>query len=206
MSSILKKYNVICNEGASSQIFESLFDGNPFTQIDYSSPSDYVRRYWAEYENSGERNASINGNIFELIIATLFIRENLLPLYLQAKVAFVPNVLYDALLYSPEFGPISLSMKTSLRERYKQADLEAIALKYVHRRAKSFLLTIDERNSRNVNFKIKNGDVIGLDQSIDCKSSQLDELISELRQHELSEAGSVEIIQSSLKITSDIYS
>ena len=96
-------------------------------------PSEYVRYCWNNYENSGvERNNSLNGTIFELIIATLFVKEGILPLHLQAQVAFVPNVNFDAVLYTHENGPIGLSLKTSLRERYKQADLEAVALKYVH--------------------------------------------------------------------------
>ena len=91
-------------------------------------PSEYVRYCWNNYENSGvERNNSLNGTIFELIIATLFVKEGILPLHLQAQVAFVPNVNFDAVLYTHETGPIGLSLKTSLRERYKQADLEAVA-------------------------------------------------------------------------------
>lgn len=199
---ILKSYNVVRNEGIASNIFESLFEDIPFTQISYSSPSEYVKMYWDKYISSPNRNVSLNGNIFELIMATLFIRENILPLYLQAKVAFVPNVEYDAILYCKEFGPIALSMKTSLRERYKQADLEAIALKYVHRRAKSFLLTLVDHESEIVNCKIKSGDVIGLNKSINCSSFQLDELIEDFKQINFEQAGNVPIIESNLIITS----
>lgn len=199
--SLLKSLNVVRKEGVASKLFENLFDDVPFTQIAYSSPSEYVKTYWDKYMATPNHNVSINGNMFELIIATLFIRENILPLYLQAKVAFVPNVEYDAILYCREFGPISLSMKTSLRERYKQADLEAIALKYVHRRAKSFLLTLEEHESEIVNQKIKSGDVIGLNKSINCKTSQLDELISQLKNIKFERAGTVSIIESNLIIT-----
>lgn len=200
--SLLKDYNVVRNEGVASNIFEGLFDDIPFTDIPYSTPSEYVRTYWEKYLVSPNRSASVNGNMFELIMATLFIRENILPLYLQAKVAFVPNVEYDAILYCREFGSIGLSLKTSLRERYKQADLEAIALKYVHRRAKSFLLTLDKRESEMVNRKIKSGDVIGLNKSVYCASSELDELFSNLKEMEFEQAGVVPIIESNLIVTS----
>ena len=92
--------------------------------------------------------------IFEYILATLFVREGILPLYLSAKVAFVPNVIYDLMLFTSERGPICLSAKTSLRERYKQADLESIALKYVHRKALSFLLTLEENEAKSVKKKL----------------------------------------------------
>ena len=130
-------------------------------------PSEYVKFCWKKYETSGvSRTNSLNGTIFELIIATLFVKEGLVPLHLQAQVAFVPNVNFDAILYTNETGPIGLSLKTSLRERYKQADLEAIALKYVHRKAENYLLTMDATEAGMVSNKIKNGDVLGLNQAI----------------------------------------
>ena len=93
-------------------------------------PSEYVKFCWKKYETSGvSRTNSLNGTIFELIIATLFVKEGLVPLHLQAQVAFVPNVNFDAILYTNETGPIGLSLKTSLRERYKQADLFSLPYK-----------------------------------------------------------------------------
>ena len=43
------------------------------------------------------------------------------------------------------------------RERYKQADLEAIALKYVHRKALSYLVTLEANEAKSVKAKIKSG-------------------------------------------------
>ena len=41
-------------------------------------PSEYVKFCWEKYENSGvSRTNSLNGTIFELIIATLFVKEGL---------------------------------------------------------------------------------------------------------------------------------
>lgn len=81
---------------------------------------------------------------------------------MNAKVAFVPNVIYDLMFYTSERGPICWSVKTSLRERYKQADLEAIALKYVHRKALSYLITLEENEAKSVKAKIKSGALLGL--------------------------------------------
>jgi hypothetical protein len=101
-------------------VFEQLFPS--FLEVKYDKPSEYIRIYWEEYQKHPEKNNNLNGKIFEYILATLFVREDILPLYLSAKVAFVPNVIYDLMLYTAERGPICLSAKTSLRERYKQAD------------------------------------------------------------------------------------
>ncbi|MCQ2308429.1 MAG: hypothetical protein MJZ78_00395 [Bacteroidales bacterium] len=193
---ILKDLNIIVGKTTKAgSMFENLFSGQTFKDIEYSKPSDYVNKYWKEY-TSKRIDGGLNGQIFEIIISTLLYRENLLPFYIQAKVAFVPNVYFDIILYSLECGPISLSLKTSLRERYKQADLEAIALKYVHRKAKSYLLTMEEREGKSVKDKIKTGDVIGIDDVVICSLSDIDDLISKLHSIKLSLAGSVDIIES----------
>lgn len=165
-------------------------------------PSEYVKFCWKQYESSGiERNNALNGTIFEIIIATLFVKENIVPLHLQAQVAFVPNVNFDAILYTNETGPIGLSLKTSLRERYKQADLEAIALKYVHRKAENYLLTMDINEANSVSDKIKNGDVLGLNQAILATSEEFDDFIEKLKKRTFISPGSIEIIKASSTIT-----
>jgi hypothetical protein len=124
-------------------------------------------------------------------------------LYLSAKVAFVPNVIYDLMFYSAERGPICISAKTSLREQYKQADLEAIALKYVHRKALSYLVTLEENEARSVKAKIKSGDVIGLDNVVVATSPEFNDLIKELKAYQFSEPPTVKVIESNQVITAD---
>ena len=168
-------------------------------------PSEYVRYCWNNYENSGvERNNSLNGTIFELILATLFVKEGILPLHLQAQVAFVPNVNFDAVLYTHETGPIGLSLKTSLRERYKQADLEAVALKYVHRKAENYLLTMDREEAESVSRKIATGAVLGLDKAVLASSDEFDLFVNNLKLKTFISPGSVEIITASRIITEQI--
>lgn len=182
-------------------VFDTLFPN--FLEIQYSKPSEYISNYWNAYSNHPETNSNLNGKIFEYILATLFVRENILPLYLSAKVAFVPNVIYDLMLYTSERGPICLSAKTSLRERYKQADLESIALKYVHRKALSFLLTLEENEAKSVKAKIKSGDVIGLDNVIVTTSEEFNELIIELKKYTFSEPPTVKVIESNQIVTEE---
>lgn len=194
---VLKQLNIVKgSDTKAAELFESLL--GDFRLIKYDSPHEYVNLYWNKYLSLNERNANLNGKVFEYIITTLLYNENLLPVYIQAQVAFVPNVDFDALLYSREVGPIALSMKTSLRERYKQADLEAIALKYVHRKAKAFLLTMEENEAVNAKNKIVSGDIIGLDAIVVCSGKDIDEMITNLKNsYQYTIAGSVDIIKSS---------
>lgn len=180
-------------------VFDSLFPS--FMDVKYDKPSDYVKLYWEAFKKHPEGNNNLNGKIFEYVLATLFVRENILPLYMSAKVAFVPNVVYDLMFYTSERGPICISAKTSLRERYKQADLEAIALKYVHRKALCFLVTLEENEAKSVKAKIKSGDVIGLDSVIVATSNDFDDLIKELKSYQFSEPPTVKVIDSNQVIT-----
>lgn len=180
-------------------VFDSLFPS--FLEIEYEKPSDYIKIYWDKYKTHPEGNNNLNGKIFEYILATLFVREGILPIYMSAKVAFVPNVVYDLMFYTMERGPICISAKTSLRERYKQADLEAIALKYVHRKALSYLLTLEENEAKGVKAKILTGDVIGLDKVVIATLPEFDELILELKEYIFSEPPTVKVIESNQIIT-----
>jgi hypothetical protein len=190
-----------------SEIFEILKLGDKelhnlfkeiVSKVNYTNPSQLISDCWAEYEkqsggNSADSSKNRNGQFLELLVQYILCKNNILPFYKQAKVAFVPNVNFDALLYTKEIGSIVLSIKTSLRERYKQADLEAIALKQVHRRSKTFLLTLSDEYL-SINKKIEKGDVAGLEKAINCHNSDFDLFIEELKKYTFIEAGSVEIV------------
>lgn len=192
----LKQHGIIDkrSKSGSVKIFEELFPGKTFLDIEYNTPKDYVAKYWSKYkEQYPNESASLNGKFFELIIYTLLFREGIRPFYTQAKIAFVPNIQYDTILFNNS-QPISLSLKTSLRERYKQADLEAIALKYVHRKAKSYLLTLKQDEALNVANKIIEGAVIGIDAVIDCNTEEINVLIDKLKQIDFIESIKIDVV------------
>ncbi|MEA3349496.1 MAG: hypothetical protein U9Q82_02620 [Chloroflexota bacterium] len=200
MKNYLYKYGIVkSNDTKSARIFEEIFPD--IFEINYQTPSGYIDYCWNKYDGHEEQSNNINGLVFEYILATLLIREDLLPFYLQAEVVFVPNVRYDLLLYTKKSGPIAISAKTSLRERYKQADLESIALKYVHRRAKCYLVTLNANEGRSVQKKIENGDVIGLDNVAIATTGDIDDLIATLKGNEFIEAPKVDVVQSDLIVT-----
>ena len=200
---MLKKLGIVKSKTKGYRVFMEHIA--PDFMSNTMEPSEYVRFCWNNYENSGvERNNSLNGTIFELIIATLFVKEGILPLHLQAQVAFVPNVNFDAVLYTHENGPIGLSLKTSLRERYKQADLEAVALKYVHRKAENYLLTMDREEAESVSRKIATGAVLGLDKAVLASSDEFDSFVNNLKSKAFVSPSSVKIITASRVITEQI--
>lgn len=197
---MLKKLGIVIgNNTKAGNIFEELFPD--FMEFKYEKPSSYIDCFWTKYEAYPDRNSNLNGKIFEYILASLCIREGILPIYMSAKVAFVPNVIYDLMFYSAERGPICWSVKTSLRERYKQADLESIALKYVHRKALSYLITLNETEAQSVKNKIKSGDVIGLDNVVVATSPEFDILVKDLKTFKFEEPPTVKVIESTQVVT-----
>lgn len=188
------------NETLSLQILRKLISNFNYSDKRYSEIVDVL---WQKYVNANESNNSINGAVFEEIIGFVLTISGCMPFYMQAKVAYVPNVNYDFICYDEQNGPISLSAKTSLRERWKQADLEAVALKYVHRNARSYLVTLDSVAMKTRLNKI--ADCMGLNDFILATSPKFDELIEQLQNLNLSKAGVVEIIKSNTVIDAGNY-
>lgn len=179
--SLLTDLHISNNPDAASVVcFENLIVGETFQTLRYSSPQDYVKQYWDAYTAAGNNMAVLNGKVFELIIETLFFREGIVPFYTQVQVQYVPNVDFDIVMCK-ENTMVAISLKVSLRERYKQADLEAFALKNVHRNSKCYLFTLNEDEAKNVQRKIETCDMLGLDEVVYCLSDRFDEVIEEIK-------------------------
>lgn len=143
-------------------------------------PHQFVGEMYRKYQSKGYDSPSINGRIFELLIAETLAQADVTPFYYQANFQLVPNADFDILLYDPR-EPVILTMKTTLRERYKQADLEGLVLKQVYRHAKSYLITLSEGEADSVNSKIEKGDVTGLERCIIASSEEYSEFIDHLK-------------------------
>lgn len=156
-----------------------------------------MRSVWAEYQSGKTKSPSVSGRIFEYAIAETLAQASIKPFYYQAQVAFVPNVGFDFVLYDP-VRPVVLSAKTSLRERYKQADLEGLAIKSVYRKARSILLTLNETEAQNVEEKIEDGQVAGLDNCVVADSVKYDDLLAEFAKENYSTGREVKPINGQL--------
>jgi hypothetical protein len=129
-----------------------------------------------------ELNNSTRGALFEFTIGVALIAAGIKPFYRQAEITYVANAIFDYVLWRDNVLPITLSLKTSLRERWKQAELEASALKDVHKNSQNYLITLDaievarrrsaSRLSDNYSF---------LDRYIVADTAEFDELVKYLQ-------------------------
>ncbi|MBQ7257042.1 MAG: hypothetical protein IJS60_05050 [Abditibacteriota bacterium] len=160
------------------------------------SPNEYVDKCYKKISSLKLNNRAIKGKIFKLIIISLLMKEDISPIYIQANVSFVPNVVYDLVLYSENNYPVSLSLKISFKGKYKLADLEAVALKYVHRRAESYLITMDDVEAKSVSNKIKTGSIMGLNDVLVANSSEFNDFIFKIKEMKFIKPGKIDIISS----------
>ena len=179
-----------------SKIFDDIY-GDILT-YKYSSESAFISDLWERYEAN---SVSMNGAVFEGLLATILYRSGITPLFVQAKLSFVPNVDFDFVAYSKEFGPVILSAKTSLRERYKQADLEGMMLRQVHRKSKSYLITLNAKEAASVNRKIETGLVLGLDKVVVATDNTFDQLIDELKEMNFFRPEKIDVLTSTRVIS-----
>lgn len=189
---VLKNIRGINEKNKAVETYYQVFGENWGQNI--KSPAEFIRLSWEKVLNN-DLTRNDNGAIFEYLVAVCLYSKKILPFYLQAKISFVPNATYDIVLYNSEGYPITLSIKTSLRERYKQADLEGLALKNVHRRAKNYLITLSAKEYPGVKKKIQEGDVAGLDNIILADSKGFDELIDGLSRMSFVKPEVIEVIQ-----------
>ncbi len=167
-------------------------------------PSDYVEVCWQRYKAyvaslpKKKRTAlnALNGKMFEVIVATAFYRSKIRPFYLQAYSQLVPDVDYDIIMYDKDNDqPITISVKTSSRERYKQADLEAYAFSNVFRSSANYLIMLDAKDCSDVQKKIDDGVMLGLDKVIQANADEFNEFVAELKKKKLGVAPSIKLFE-----------
>ena len=162
--------------------------------IEYKNPHTFIKNTFLKYKKECPNNPSVNGRIFELLICHSLNKEGILPFYYQASFERVPNVVFDIVLYNPN-SPTVLTIKTSLRERYKQSDLEGVALKQVYRKAKIYLITLSVDEIKSTKRKIKDGSIMGRDDCFLANEKEFDSLLKKLKKEVFIKAEKVLPIQ-----------
>ena len=120
-------------------------------------------------KGNGSRNW--NGLLLEELVARYLqtkISEDCI--FRNKKLALIDDTKYDILLCSTDAdrgtqSPICISIKTSLRERYKQAEREGLTAKQVHLGSFTALLTMDREMVEKKGDRMR-----GLDMVIDCSN------------------------------------
>jgi hypothetical protein len=145
---------------------------------------------------------NIRGSVFEYVVGLNLLKAGIRPFYRQAQITYVNNAIFDFALWKNGEVPISLSVKTSLRERYKQAELEAAALKNVHKKSENYLITLD---SQQVSRIANNANSIDhhsfIDKYLLADTAQFDELIKYLKSIDFQEPAMMSPMKS-LKVVS----
>jgi hypothetical protein len=139
-----------------------------------------LRTQAAQDGKSPQSIANLAGTAMEYSLLVALLERGQGPVYWQAEFRELPNNFYDVVLFTKEHGPVVLSPKTSLRERYKQADLEALALRNLFPQSRFFLISLDrdKKHIANVKRKIAAGAIKGLTALYD--ETDLDELFRQL--------------------------
>ncbi len=143
----------------------------------------------AKQGRSPQSIASMRGRWLEWALLVALKAKGLTPAYWQAEFVAVPRAYNDVTLWSKEHGPVILSCKTSLRERYKQADLESLALRSAFPDGRFYLVTLDadKKHVARVRKKIASKEVLALQQVYDEENA--DELFDFLKTLTLAEPG-----------------
>lgn len=160
-------------------IYQNLFQKHNLETRTYNRPQDYVGDLWnifETYASSRSLNNNVPGSALEVIVGFLLDREGI---QIERMDESVPNVKFA----KPDFLIVSngiyivLSLKTSLRERWKQADWEAIRIKKNYPLTKNYLIVNSKQDADSMKSKIPHLD---LEDCLYVRSSTFDMLIRSL--------------------------
>ena len=172
--------------------YEVLFDSN-------LKPSEMVREmYLNRFEEIFKTKKNVNslrGSAFENLILTIFLINEIKPIYEQCTLQFVPNVRFDFILFEDPAKPIIISLKTSLRERYKQVELEAYYCKQVYKQAKCIFISLDSEGVRGAEVKKKLFEVLYIDEFVVGTENQFDLLIKNLKNYDYHKSGTFNVVK-----------
>lgn len=182
-SNYLVEYGIMSESSSKSSLSAQLLLAiqPSLESINIQQPSKYVEYIWNKAQKDERLTRDVRGKFFELVMASCLIKNEILPFFWQAQLEFVPLANFDLVVYTEERGPVVLSLKTSIRERYKQAEFEAQAMKDVHRRAKNFLVTMENDEAASLQAKIDSGVLSGIDGVVVASEKSFDELIELLK-------------------------
>ena len=142
----------------------------------YSRPQDFVKNFWIPFDKkrkSTKLNNVIPGNVFEIIMLWLFDREGI-KISSKGTTIHGVNEVYDVkpdiVVDIGKSKKLIVSLKTSLRERWKQADWEAMHIKK-ELNAECIIMSNNKKELDNVRRKLVD---LNLDQAVYASSEELD--------------------------------
>jgi hypothetical protein len=163
------------------------FSSKKFLNFKYKKPIEYFIFFWDFYESfkssfkkikSETINNHFNGQAFAIIIAFLLEREKIKILKMDEELEDVKFVKPDFLVESNSKKKMFLSLKVSIRERWKQADWESMRFKKVYLESKTIVLMNHEQESKSLKEKLPD---IDLDYVFYASSNDINELFKMIK-------------------------
>lgn len=132
------------NLGKAACLYRDMLDVcEDYTGVPHKLVSAVMDEFGNATETRGEQSKkNLRGAVFEFVIGEVLLLESVTPIYYQAQLLNVPLACFDWFLYHPKY-PVSISCKTSARERWKQAAYEGMALKRVYPQSLNYLVSIE---------------------------------------------------------------
>lgn len=161
-------------------IYKDCFSKHSISQYgqSYSDAKNFFIHFWSIFENyslSKSLNNQVPGDAFEIIFAFILDYENIEIFSMDEQVKGIDFVKPDFITKKHHHF---ISCKTSLRERWKQADWESMRFKKIYSKSKCFLLTNHYKEYLSLKNKITKLD---LDEVYFAGSDDINLLIKQLR-------------------------
>ena len=193
MKSLIEKY--LRNKSQSKSIFTALMRSRSLTKA--LPPHLFVEKIMKAYDNGySDKDRSVHGKVFEFVIGEVLAQNKIGPLYFQAELHYVPLAKFDWLLYHPE-TPVSISCKTSPREKWKQAAYEGQNLKKVYPQAVNYLVILEDLS--NSEEKIKKS-AHAIDHFVIATDQSFSKAINEIKKIKFEEAQNISPIADGISI------
>ena len=139
------------------------FSRTEFLNFQYTKPHEFFNYFLNIYENfkkiyKQEKNRSINnqvnGDAFAIIFGFLLEREKVKISKMDEELVDVKFVKPDFLVKTKNKNIIFLSLKVSIRERWKQADWESMRFKKIYKNSKTIILMNEKAEINSLKEKI----------------------------------------------------
>jgi hypothetical protein len=142
-------------------------------------PSKFMETAYTKFSTGMAR---YNGKLFEGLFIAILGRAGISHLILDAAYTCLPYSTIDVAIYTSQGVPILISLKSSLRERWKQSDLEFGRIRSLKPNAICVIATLEDAGMPL--RLLENNQLLGSNFIVDCRvPSQWDKFLSKITQY-----------------------
>lgn len=157
------------------EVYSNILNSIPDTASEFFRENWYI---WESYAEGKSVNNVTPGAVFEKLFEIYCYLLNYEIIAQDQSFGKVPLVKPDFVLKNEHGEYLFLSLKTSLRERWKQADWEAIYFKEYYPTTLCILITFHKAEEKSLQNKIQNNLLKGLDESCLATSTKFDQILT----------------------------